>query len=298
MTERSRSNSTGSSSNKRQKTDNEEVVPARPELCAYPVTRYESLTKTFGSLVGNDHLSDITFFVQGKFIPAHRFAMAVRSSVFEVMFYGPLKTRDKVITVKECSSDTFENILLYIYTNQIHIHAANVVEVMLTAHKYDLSFLKADCEKFLEDNKSPENALSVYDTLYAFETFLPLKMILLKYICDNFVAKIRAPDCLLPINNHSTLSHLVEKLVGLKSNDFSDYDLFEMLINWARKQCVQTGFEPNSGNLRLVLNGLEGYVHLTAMTPDIISKCVGLCPLFFTGDEVNKALQSVQKTLQ
>lgn len=273
-------------------------IPPRPELCAYPVTRYESLTKTFGSLVGNDHLSDITFYVQDKFIPAHRFPLAVRSSVFEAMFFGASKTREKVVALKECSADTFESILMYIYTNQIHIHSANVIEVMLTAHKYDLAFLKSDCEKYIEDNKSPENVMSVYDALYAFETFLPLKMVLLQYICENFLGSIRTPDCLLPISHVSTLIHLIEKLVGLKSDCFNDYDLFEMLINWARKQCVQAGYEPNAGNLRSMLNGLECYVHLTAMSADTISKCVALCPLFFTGEEVNKALQGAQKTLQ
>lgn len=288
MSEHNRTQLGAASSHKRIKTDADDAVR---QLSAYPVNRNESLTKTWGTLVGNGHLSDITFLVKEKLIPAHRFPLAVRSTVFEAMFYGPAKSRDKLILIKDCSAETFESVLLYIYSNEINIHMANIVEVMLTAHKYDLSFLEAHCEEFITVNKNPKNVLPIYDSLYNLDTFLPLKAMLLKYICDNFAKNILAPECLLPITNINTLIHLVDKLVNMKTYCFSDYELFEMLIIWARKECVREKIDPNAGNLRSILNGVENRVQLTSMNPDTISKCVHLAPSFFSSDELNKALQ-------
>lgn len=261
----------------------------KPVTTVFPISRNESLTKTLGTLVGNGHLSDALFLVEDKYIAAHRFLLAIRSSVFEAMFYGPASTNEKVIVVNDCRAEAFETMLLYIYTNDINLDIGNVVEVMLIAHKYDLEHLELKCEKFIEENRSPSNVIGIYDTIYALDAFAQLKRDLMKYITDNFLRSIMSVTCLLPITSAYTLIPFVEKLTSLKGSEFNNCDLFEMLVMWARKQCLRDEIEADPDNVRTTLGGALRFVDITVMDPAAIAKCVKLCPLF-SQSELNFAL--------
>ena len=102
------------------------------------INREKSLEKTLGSLVENEKFPDVTFSVEGKHVPAHKFMLAARSPVFEAMLFGPNYKNEKLIPIEDISYDAFKCMLQYIYTSNPSISEQNVIELMYVAHKYDL----------------------------------------------------------------------------------------------------------------------------------------------------------------
>lgn len=172
---------------------------------AYPIRRDDSLTKTFGPLLENGHLSDVTFKIGSKSISAHRFVLATRSTVFETMFYEPMKTTNATIEIVDRDYHTFQSILLCMYTDQVNINKDNVIETLIAAHKHDLSYLEAKCEKLIADCAELNKCLSYLDTLYDLDAFLPLKTNLFQSICEDFV-RSKNSDSFLVIANWNFLN--------------------------------------------------------------------------------------------
>lgn len=81
--------------------------------------RTTSLAGSFASLLESQVLSDITFVVQGFHFKAHRAILATRSEYFDAMFSGGfMESKKDEFEVLDVSSEVFENLLIYIYTNQ------------------------------------------------------------------------------------------------------------------------------------------------------------------------------------
>ena len=71
-------------------------------------------------MFNNPLLSDIKFVFpnNGKIIPAHKYVLAISSSVFFAMFYGDLAETRDTIDIIDCDPDTFLSFLRYIYCDE------------------------------------------------------------------------------------------------------------------------------------------------------------------------------------
>lgn len=274
------------------------VKLAEIKFSSYPIRRDESLLKTFDSLLLNKQLSDVTFVVEGTKIAAHRFLLAARSSVFEAMFYGPLKSDTETVTITDCYLDIFQTVLMYIYTNDVDIHKNNVIPVMITAHKYDLSFLEAKCENFLSDCNDFEEIIQHFDVLYDVDAFFTLKKSLVKKIKENITGK-RKRDLFLHISTFETLKYLLDEIITVKCNDEGQFnlDLFEMLIVWATKQCEENLKEITAGNIRDSLCGLEQLLDMSKLNRQNFAKCQEMCPSFFNSSELKSFYENLSPDL-
>ena len=69
-------------------------------------------------MFNNPLLSEIKFSFPGKdtIIPAHKYVLAVHSSVFFGMFDGDLAETRDTIDIIDCDPDTFLSFLRYIYS--------------------------------------------------------------------------------------------------------------------------------------------------------------------------------------
>lgn len=257
---------------------------------SYPIRRDNSLLKTFDSLILNGRLSDVTFVVEGRQIAAHRFILAARSSIFESMFYGSLTSNVTTVTVTDCNYDVFLNMLIYIYTDAVDIHKNNVVPVMMIAHKYDLSFLEAQCEDFILKCEDMEEVLKYFDVLFLVDAFCTLKKNLITHIKDNTENHLYSRHLFTHISNLKTLEYLLDEIVSVDSEDNSRFylNLFEMLIEWAKEQCEKNDTEINAVNIRQSLGGLEQRIDTLKFNREDFLTCLEICPNFYSSIEMIK----------
>lgn len=260
---------------------------------SYPVSRKATLSVTLNSLLENKSLSDVIFCVEGEYIAAHGFLLAVRSDVFQAMFFGAVGATGKVIHIDDISVNTFKQMLLYIYTDEINILSQNVIEIMYTAHKYNLTYLEEMCEEYIDENMCASNVLTTYNKLCKVDAFLSLKTKLTAFICEYFYDELSDPECLTAIDSINLIKDLLEKLVAIK-HDYDhgrfEYDLFEMLIQWAKMKCKEIGLPERAENIRDCLEGAEMSINFENMAAPLLHQTFNLCPGFFTKDEICKFL--------
>lgn len=257
---------------------------------AKPLQRKTSLTLTLKSLVENRLHSDVIFSVCDEYIAAHTFLLVARSDVFARMF-DFCKVSGQIITINDMPADTFRQLLLYMYTDEIDITNNNVIDLLYAAHKYDLGFLEDQCKEFIDEQKTFSNVLSTINILYHFNGFHSLKNKLFAYVCDNFYDHFNQPDCFTKIDSIDLVKYLLEKLVALNhkaDNGRFEYDLFQMLMEWANKKIKQQGLPDTSKNVRDVLEGAEQLINFDQMNAELLNKCVATNKGFFTKDEVCK----------
>eukprot|EP00096_Caligus_rogercresseyi_P011269 TRINITY_DN4387_c0_g1_i1.p1 TRINITY_DN4387_c0_g1~~TRINITY_DN4387_c0_g1_i1.p1 ORF type:complete len:446 (-),score=162.99 TRINITY_DN4387_c0_g1_i1:532-1869(-) len=118
-----------------------------------------SLSSDLKSLINDEKSSDVVIeTAEGKKFKVHRNILSARSPVFADMLKDSQKS-DK-IELKDFPSETFEELLRYIYTDS----SANVdlfANTLLAASdKYQLPGLKTHCEKHLVEVISPKNVAS------------------------------------------------------------------------------------------------------------------------------------------
>ncbi|KAM0844335.1 hypothetical protein ACQ4PT_057115 [Festuca glaucescens] len=64
--------------------------------------------------------ADVIFKVKGEAFPAHKIILAMRSPVFKVQFYGPMKDkRMRNITIQDIQPTVFKALVHFIYTDSL-----------------------------------------------------------------------------------------------------------------------------------------------------------------------------------
>lgn len=124
------------------------------------------------ALYNQKTLSDVTFVVgkqpDTRTFYAHKFILTMSSPVFEAWFRfsgeltsggltGPV-SEEKEISLTDEEPEAFKNLLLFIYTDEVDINAANVLGVLYTAKKYQITCLERHCINYLETCLEPESA--------------------------------------------------------------------------------------------------------------------------------------------
>jgi hypothetical protein len=128
------------------------------------------ISEVFGSLLGQERFSDVTFHVGDKKFPAHRLVLAACSPVFELMLFpldaagqpsvaadGPVQ-----VTIKNVEPEAFASLLKCCYTDEVDVDASNVQSLIKLAGKYQVAKLKAACAELLEGDVNKDNALDLF----------------------------------------------------------------------------------------------------------------------------------------
>jgi len=109
--------------------------------------------REFADAVDSQDFSDISFIIGQKKIRAHRVILASRCPMFKAMFTSGLQeSREKEIPIENVSYETFKEMLVYLYTNEVkHINSFSAVPLLICADMYLLDELKQYIECYLED---------------------------------------------------------------------------------------------------------------------------------------------------
>ena len=186
-------------------------------------------------MFNNPLLSDIKFSFPGNdtIIPAHKYVLAVSSSVFFAMFYGDLAETRDTIEITDCDPDTFLSFLRYIYCDEaIFKDTYSAVKVLLLADKYDVPSVTNEIVKYLDGEMDPRSA---FDLLALARQFNDegLERACWDVIQYNAIA-IATSDSFLNVKYD-----LLFSFVQRSSLRIAETTLFQAVDRWAAKRCEE-----------------------------------------------------------
>ncbi|CAO1433815.1 unnamed protein product [Diamesa hyperborea] len=110
-------------------------------------------------------LSDFTIIVKSKEFKVHKLVLSVRSPVFNTMFKSNWKEAvHNKVEINDIESNTFEKLLIFIYCGKIPEDLDSyAMDLFVAADKYEVTELKNECEKYIFENVSKDNAMDVFN---------------------------------------------------------------------------------------------------------------------------------------
>ena len=140
-----------------------------------------------GNLFKAGKFTDVTIVCQdqGKEFQCHKAILAGRSPVFEAMFSLNMKeAEENKVTVEDIDGDTFEEMLIFMYSGKVKNLQEKAAELLAAAEKYQLMDLKQRCEESLSINLKVDNVLDVLVTAYLHNAS-SLQSLAIKFIAEN-----------------------------------------------------------------------------------------------------------------
>ncbi|XP_031562041.1 BTB/POZ domain-containing protein 6-B-like [Actinia tenebrosa] len=176
-------------------------------------------------------------------IPAHKYVLAISSPVFEAMFYGELAETGRTIELPECTKEGLQEMLRYVYSDEVNLTGSNVLEVLYVAEKYMLPFLKEKCEEYLEKELKPEDVFYVLPQIRNEKVEQKCWDIL-----DNDAERAVYSEAFLNISKE-----MLCKVLGRDTMSIDEVVLFQAVEKWALNKLKEKGLEENRKNKRAVL---------------------------------------------
>ncbi|XP_074057711.1 kelch-like protein 38 [Macrotis lagotis] len=188
-------------------------------------------------------LTDVTICVGNYEVPCHKNVLASSSPYFQAMFCSNFRESAQAkVDLLGIEANTLYEIVLYVYTGEIHITAENVLHLMEAASMLQYLRLFEACSLYLQKQLTPNNCLSMIrlsDTLS----------------CESLKQKARsmALRCFPEV----ALSEDLKELCPLELSDYlgddelwgEEEEVFETLMVWirhdlqARKEYIQELFK-------------------------------------------------------
>ncbi|KAG0698664.1 BTB/POZ domain-containing protein 6 [Chionoecetes opilio] len=200
-----------------------------------------SLRERNAAMLNNELMADVHFVVgqpgSTQRIPAHKYVLAVGSSVFYAMFYGGLK---------------------YLYCDEIRLEPDTVLATLYAAKKYLVPHLAQQCVKFLEVSLTARNACLLLSQSRLFEE--PELMTRCWEVIDAQAEMALQSDGFVDIDFPTLMSVLSRETLNCR-----EIVLFDAALSWAEAECVREEMELNSENKRKVLGQALNLVRIPCM---------------------------------
>ncbi|XP_067086542.1 BTB/POZ domain-containing protein 2-like [Osmerus mordax] len=232
-----------------------------------PVYNWQATKNTvkerFAFLFNNEVLSDVHFLV-GKGmgvqrIPAHRFALAVGSAVFDAMFNGGMATTSTEIELPDVEPAAFLALLKFLYSDEVQIGPETVMTTLYTAKKYAVPALEAHCVDFLKKNLRADNAFMLLTQARLFDE-PQLASLCLENIDKNTVDALSA-EGFTDIDLDTLVAVLERDTLGVR-----EVRLFGAAVRWADAETQRQQFQPTPENKRKVLGKALALIRFPLMT--------------------------------
>ncbi|CAH0550098.1 unnamed protein product [Brassicogethes aeneus] len=214
-------------------------------------------------MFNNDLMADIKFLVgppgQTQVIPAHKYVLAIGSSVFQAMFHGGLAECKEEIEVPDVEPSAFLALLKYLYCDEIQLEDDNVLATLYVAKKYIVPHLAKACVTFLETSLTAKNACLLLSQSRLFEE--PELMQRCWEVIDAQAEMALKSEGFVDIDM-STL----ESVLGRETLNCKEMNLLEAALNWAMAECQRKDLEPTPQNKRAVLGNALYLIRIPTMT--------------------------------
>uniref|UniRef100_A0A3B3CSI6 BTB (POZ) domain containing 6b n=1 Tax=Oryzias melastigma TaxID=30732 RepID=A0A3B3CSI6_ORYME len=201
-------------------------------------------------MFNNEHMADVHFIVgppgDTQTVPAHKYVLAVGSSVFGAMFYGDLAEGQSVIHIPDVEPAAFLILLKYMYSDAIELEADTVLATLYAAKKYIVPALAKACVSFLETSLEAKNACVLLSQSRLFEE--PE----LTQRCWE-VIDAQAELALLSEGFCEIDKPTLEIILQRETLHVRELVVFQAALNWATAECWRQGMPVTSHNQRAVL---------------------------------------------
>ncbi|XP_031566559.1 BTB/POZ domain-containing protein 6-B-like [Actinia tenebrosa] len=173
-------------------------------------------------------------------IPAHKYILAISSPVFEAMFYGESAETGRTIDLPDCTKEGLQEMLLYVYSDEVNLTGSNVLQVLCLAERYMLPLLKEKCEAYLEKELKPEEVFHV----------LPhVRNEKVEQKCWDMVDS----DAERAVSSESFLNvskEMLGKVLGRDTMSIDKVVLLQAVEKWALNKLKEEGLEESMENKR------------------------------------------------
>ena len=198
------------------------LIDMDPKNCFSQAQR--SVLSNFSHLWESKTLADVTFRFDDKDIEAHKCIVSCGSPVLAAMFRNEFKEKQaRIVEIKETESDVFEKLLHFLYTGKLDLQFNDMSALYLAADMYNIVGLKKECEKYLLENVTLENATTnlIISHLNNAEK---LYNATLRYMQQNSEAICSRPDWMTVIKNYpelgfAAMQFMVKKTVDQESKE-------------------------------------------------------------------------------
>jgi len=130
----------------------------------FQLASYYTLGGDFLELMEAGDFSDVKIQCEGREFKCHKAVLSCRSAVFQAMFQqrnqNMVEQQKNVVDIVDLSAGTVERMLKYVYSGQL-VNSEEDNELLAAADKYDLSDLKACCERSLAASLSNHNCVDL-----------------------------------------------------------------------------------------------------------------------------------------
>ncbi|XP_055697292.1 BTB/POZ domain-containing protein 6-B isoform X2 [Phlebotomus papatasi] len=215
------------------------------------------------AMFNNELMADIKFIVGTddhiQTVPAHKYVLATGSSVFYAMFYGGLAENKSEIRVPDVEPSAFLTLLKYLYCDEIHLEADNVLATLYVAKKYIVPHLARACVNYLETSLTAKNACLLLSQSRLFEE--PDLMQRCWEVIDAQAEMAIKSEGFVDIDLKTFESILSRETLNCK-----EINLFEAALNWAQSACCKMDIDPTPQNRRNVLGQALTMIRIPTMT--------------------------------
>lgn len=213
-------------------------------------------------MYNNPLIADVCFTVgtapNVQKIPAHKYVLAIGSSVFHAMFYGGLADNQDSVELPDVEPAAFQNLLRYLYCDEIQLAADNVLATLYAAKKYIVPFLARACVQYLETSLSARNACILLSQSRLFEEHDLMEQCW--EVIDAQAEEALASDCFTDIDFSTLESILLRDTLNAR-----EVTVFSAVCRWAEAECQRRDLEPSPQNKREVLGDAFYLIRIPSM---------------------------------
>lgn len=120
------------------------------------------LLTQLNSLRQSKILTDVSICSGAWEVPCHRNVLASSSPYFKAMFCSHFReSREAKVQLQGLDSTTLEQVIMYAYTGEVHISAANVLPLMEAAAMLQYPRVFEACSSYLQSKLTPGNCLGL-----------------------------------------------------------------------------------------------------------------------------------------
>ncbi|KAI6230602.1 BTB/POZ domain-containing protein 2 [Aphelenchoides fujianensis] len=229
-------------------------------------------------MLENELFADVVFVVgaQKERIFAHKFVLSVRSRVFAAMFHsaGFPQAADggrQEVVVPDIEPATFRLVLRFVYADQLHVTADEVMGVVYAARKYEIQSMEAACTAWLKRHLDAENVFLVLEQARLFDLH-ELAAVAWEFV-DAQPAAVLAGDSFAGVQYALLCELLARDSFGVRERE-----IFEAAVRWALAEAKRQQLPPTNDALRAVLGDALRLVRFPLMSAQEFAAAVVLSP--------------------
>ncbi|XP_067894599.1 BTB/POZ domain-containing protein 6-B isoform X3 [Heterodontus francisci] len=245
---------------------------------------YPTLRERNAMMYNNELMADVHFIVgspgSSQRVPAHKYILAVGSSVFYAMFYGELAEDKSDIHIPDVEPAAFLILLnfsplpfcRYLYSDEIDLEADTVLASLYAAKKYIVPYLAKACVNFLETSLEAKNACVLLSQSRLFEE-PELTQRCWEVIDAQAELALRSEGfCEIDLQT-------LEIILSRETLNTKEVVVFEAILSWAEAECKRQGLPPSARNKRGVLGKALYIVRIPTMTLEEFANGAAQCDL-------------------